>query len=845
MKTSGWWLAAGGIGGLLLWATLGAEPRGYWAPDGFVERADRIITDGKLTLRCGVQDSILAAFEPGSADERFFRSSYLRADVRRFNDDPTAPRSPFVVEGCELRGVDPFYHRIDLPYNRIPRWTGTLRFDRADQSATLLGGPRQRLQVFHPAQGTGVAENARVDPGDEEALVRAEFLRLQVPWGREVAADFFFVGSGPVLADRRDVGSSARLRLDGYALPPGRMVRLQTGDWIQLEDGREQVTYQVKGADQAEVISATGSAGRGETRQTLVPHVGPFAEALAQAFEAGLQSVPGAQDGGLGSGLDLRLTLDRELELATHEIVDRWCRERLLPDRPRAVSALVMDAFSGAVRAMPSCPGARQLESYPQMPARLRSRHRRNQNLIAHPVGSAAKPFWAAAISTAHPGLMDLEIPAHPDARVSEVFGCPLGQPYGSAAHGDWEGLEDFIRTSCNRYLVELATAALIAGETGTGCEGPDLADCLPAADEERGTPVRLCDRVVHLVLEDGLPFTGESCEDLRLVDADFRPGPGFEGITGVAAYRDRTPTGSGAVGLDEAYRAGRYRLDLWRHPLQALEAVGDTADPTVTALRFAAVSPQVTNLALNTVEELRTDWINLLLGGENSRWTNFQLAESTARLITGRALRGRLVSEVGDLDPGESGPWETVDTAEAPFLPQGVLHSGARRRVLHAMQRVLEPGGTAQRLGNAVDTQRRRILSGPAGDAGYELLAFAKTGTPAVVVPGPMGSLEREGSVLILGVVLVPPEAGGAASRGHGDWITACPIDPTLRERILSIPPAETLAESGALGFTMAVYLDDVDPEGEDGVAAALAAQLLEPLGDHLAAVLETRLAR
>jgi hypothetical protein len=35
------------------------------------------------------------------------------------------------------------------------------------------------------------------------------------------------------------------------------------------------------------------------------------------------------------------------------------------------------------------------------------------------------------------------------------------------------------------------------------------------------------------------------------------------------------------------------------------------------------------------------------------------------------------------------------------------------------------------------------------------------------------------------------------------------------------------------------------MDPEGEDGVAAALAGQLLEPLGDHLAAVLEARLER
>ena len=670
MRISLPFIFGGSVAGLLAVATMGSEPAGYWAPDGFVARANRIIAEGGLELRCGTQDSIVPAFAPESADERFFRSSYLRADVRRFNDDPTAPRSPFLVEGCELRGVDPFYHRIDLPYNRIPRWTGTLRFSRAVRSATVLGGSNQRFEVFHPTEGTGVLPSARVEPLLPDAGVRTEFLRLQTPGTAEVAADVFFVGSDPVMADRRDVGASTKLRLDGFAMPPGRQVRLQTGDWLQLEDLGEVVTYQVRGADLAEIISSAGGGRNQTVRQQHVPGLATFATSLAQALEAGLQSVPGAQDGGPGSAVDVRLTLDRDLELATQETVDSWCGDRLLPDRPRGVSALVMDAFSGEVRAMPSCPGEAVLEGFPNLPARLRSRYLRNQNLVSHPVGSAAKPFWTAAVATAHPGLMDLEIPAHDDPEVGEVFGCPLPQPYASPAHDGWEGLESFIQTSCNRYLVDLATAALLVGEDASRCQGRSLAECIPSAPEGVGTPVRLCDRVVRLVLEDGLPFTGDTCGDLRLVDADFRAGPGFEGITGVAAYRDRAPLDAGPVDLAAAYRAGRYRLDLWRKPLEALQAVGDTADPTLTALRFAAVSPEVTNLALNTVEDLRTDWVNLLLGGENSRWSNFQLAESLARLMTGKGVRGELVTEVGDLDPGEGGPWETAGTGrpQPPF---------------------------------------------------------------------------------------------------------------------------------------------------------------------------------
>ena len=59
-------------------------------------------------------------------------------------------------------------------------------------------------------------------------------------------------------------------------------------------------------------------------------------------------------------------------------------------------------------------------------------------------------------------------------------------------------------------------------------------------------------------------------------------------------------------------------------------------------------MSPQVTNLALNTGEELRTDWVNLLLGGENWRWSNFQLAEAVSRLITERGVPGKLVAGAG-----------------------------------------------------------------------------------------------------------------------------------------------------------------------------------------------------
>ena len=854
-----------GLAVLIVVASLQEEPAGYWAPEGFVSRSDDIVAKGGLELTCGARDSIVVRLEPDSPDERFFRSSYLRADVRRFNADPSAARSPFLVDGCRLLGVDPFYHRVDLPYNRVPQWTGPVRFAQASRSAAFRGGRDQRLQVVHPLESLDASTSERVGLARRRASARTEFLRFEAPRSPEVLAEAYFVGDeAPVLADRRDVGAPSMLRLNGFAVPPGRIARLETGDWVQLQHREEVFTYLVDGSDRAGLVS-TASSANGGTRRYLVPHLVPFVSDLARALEGGLHSTPSARDGGPVSRMEIRLTLDRELETTTQALVDEWCERQRLPRRPRAVSALVMDAFRGDVLAMPTCPGEAVLEDYGQLSRRLRSRYLRNQNLVLHPGGSALKPFWAASIATAYPGLLDLEIPEHPPGGVEDVFGCALTVPYGSGGHEGWEGLEAFLRTSCNRYMVEAATAALLAGAgslpegltqglpgrnspgrgpPGQGSPGRLLADSSPAPSGAR-REVRFCDQVVEVALADGLPFTGGSCGDLRLLGERFAPGLPFEQVTGAAVYRDRVPAaaaaGAEAASLDDAYRAGRYRLDLWRGPLDALRVAGDTANPVHTRLRFSAVSPQVTNLALNTVEELRRDWVNLLLGGENSRWSNFQLAEAMSRLMTGREVRGRFV-----VSPVARGR-EAVGSAEP--LPEDALHPGARRRVLHAMERVVGPGGTAVRLAPAARRLESVLRSVP-GAEDHDVYVFAKTGTPAVSVPLRDGPLIREGSVLVLGVLVVPPEAGRRASRRQPEWISACPLAPDLRAGVLGVPPVDFLGDGSGpgaapMGFSVAFFLDDLDPRGGDASATELAADFLEPLANYAAQRLERQLRR
>ena len=452
-----------------------------------------------------------------------------------------------------------------------------------------------------------------------------------------------------------------------------------------------------------------------------------------------------------------------------------------------------------------------------------------------------------------------------------DVLGCALETPYNSRGDLAWEGLENFIQRSCNRYMVEMATAALLAGGAPGGCrrEDEDIGACLRTGGPGRGgagagpgqsatssqgfsggeTTLRFCGRDVTVALTGDLPFTGESCGDFRSVDAGFAPGLALEELTGAAAYRDRAPPGDVSVDLDEAYRAGRFRLDLWHDPVVAMQEAGDTADPAITALRFSAVSPQVTNLALNTVEELRRDWINLLLGGENSRWTNFQLAEATSRLLTGRDIRGRLVLGV-DADGEAGGSPEASAFAsgegrdrgqrDAGLLSGEVIHAGARRRVLHAMETVAQAGGgTAFRLRPALRQLEQVVRSIPEA-ADYEVYAFAKTGTPSIEVPVAGRMVTREGSVLVLGVLVVPPGSGRAASFREPDWISACPANLGQAAAILGIPPAYLLEGESSLGVSAAFYLDDRadgDPSATD-----FASELMVPLTQYLVQRLERR---
>jgi hypothetical protein len=766
------WLVLAGLVVLLLAAARMGAREDAWYATGYVDTAKEMIDSGYVRLDCDSM-RITTHFPRGSAQERWFSLSYLREDVRRFNSDPERVPGPFLVETdqeCRLLGVDRYYHRIDLPYNRLVDWQGDVLLSGGHTSALLESRSiPQSIHIRPPESTADAARSWEASPQQPGVLPPTAFFRMR-PWSYgPVVSELYFVGQDLVLADRRDEGAPFDIRVGGYPLLPGRVVRIETGDWVQLgfrrDAGRVRpeteprlYTYLARVGSDSRLASFVRVQNDDVDRLFPIPHLQPFLEPFAQAMSSTVQNSAALRARGVANGQDsVVLTLDQGLGDALHARTLAWCRQNTASEGLRAVSMLVMDALSGAVRAIPSCPSVDQADALAGLSPAERERWLRNQNLVRHPIGSAGKPFWAVALASANPNLLDLQVPEHPGGEVSRALGCPLPAGYEDHAHsgpGGWVGMEGFLAASCNAYIVEMATGALALGGARTRSGGPcsgqlsaaDFATCFPAPRAgDSVAHLRVCDQLVRTVLLPGTQFTGPDCNQLKQVGTDFDAIQNLFAVTNAEWYYRGAPAGvaagaarrrgaqpdtaAGETLLEQGYRYGRYRIDVWRRITDAFAAVDYQTPPVESRLRFAAVSPEQTNLSLNALDQLRGEWINVLLGGSTSRWSNFQLAEAMARLMSGRAVQGEFVDSV-------QGRWIGATAShinarrEFGVLPPDVLHPGARRRVLHGMELVVEQG-TARLLQPLSQVLRDSLERAPGGP--YDLYVFAKTGTPNV----------------------------------------------------------------------------------------------------------------
>lgn len=754
------WAALALMAALLAWRSRsGEETLRYYAPDAYVTRADAFIRSGALKADCSANRIQLVTHlqQASPAERSWYENSYLAEDVTRFNGDPEGYGWAFVIDqDCGLRAVNPAFHRIALPFANPILWLGSLYYRGGPTQAKLRSADRE-ITLRHPEVPVPAEKQGTTAVGAGEDLAGKEAVLLHFAGGTgQPAARLFPIGRETVVENRVRSGEPESVRLLGHALPRGRRARFETGDWLFLEAERPRPvseTFIYVGTSAFTPASRMRLLNERRVRKTEDPDLGlsaarredgalPVLEQMARSLDDALSVLPAERGRTLAGNFDAQLTLDPAVQLQLSQAFRRAVAtvQGRHPDKPFGAGMTVLDGKTGDVLALATYPLAADLERLPVDDERERLRLLTNQNLRLHPIGSAGKPFFFAAVAHAFPFLAGLEIdpyPATPKQR--EILHCEIPKGYlVPAGHGAPVDFRTALQISSNRYTVELATLALAAQPGAAG----SLRDLLPPAQGVAwprpgrtsgmrigGQPLDYAPDLGGFVLPDGRtpddPAGGAArrCVTLdRLDQAAFREVLGS--LSGASTYwglaPQNLPDGTSRDRLDQAYTTGRYDLRPFRPLLDHLAADDDERWKLRVATQ--AMAPERVNLGFNQITRVREDWVSLLLGGGNSSWTNLQLAEALSRLVTGREVEARLVSRILARKDGET----VIPAAEpkrrpAPELP---LRPQARQLVLEGLALVSRPGGTAAPMG--------RALAQVAGSFPNDRLdLYSKTGSP------------------------------------------------------------------------------------------------------------------
>ena len=781
----------------------------FYAPEAYVQRADHLIRQGLLEADCS-SEPIRIRVDPGrvsEADRIWYANSYLQGDVERFNSDPQTHGWTFLIDdACILLGVNPVVHTIQLPFIDRRRWLGNIFFRGRGADVTLRSSDRL-LALRHPLERVSVDDTVTATVG-RGRTVSGEVITLHFGGGRErPAGRLHHVGQEVVIHNQIRSRGEGEIRLLGHPMPAGRTARLETADWLQLSSPERQreETFIFSAGEVRDVASVVRQRNDRFERSTDDEPLGwiddargdqpqKMLEGLVASLHSALQIVPEERGRALEQAFDLQLTVDRELQAEVDQALRQFSQQQ---QRQRGLDSVfsagvtVLDGKSGDLLALATYPHPEDLEAAPPADPRRRRRLLMNQNFVRHPIGSAGKPFFFAAVAEAHPAFLRLVLDAHPEEeRRQELLQCRLKFGYQVLGSGVEVDFERALEVSSNRYTVELAILALAADSTARSASieallRRDSEVAWPPAEPGSGLrlgdqPLRFAPDFSHYMhrrddLQGGLETTAvEACLALDRLDqlAFRRP---FETLTGVSTYRGEDPAQLPAEipsGLFySSYNTQRYDLGPFRPVLDFLSR--DAAPEVAISLRAAlqTVAPERVNLAFNHVSDLRLDFVSMLLGGGNSTWTNIQLAESLSRLITGRPVEARLVSQVlrrdqvaGDGVPGESTASEAPAPESTPGATDGAGSTAAdetslgdplpfkprvRRAVLRGMEKVVTgDSGTATAL-----REELRALRDEHPDRDVRL--YSKTGSPTILIPVPRRTAEALRQLLRQGLLV------------------------------------------------------------------------------------------
>ncbi|CAM2008939.1 hypothetical protein [Acanthopleuribacter pedis] len=748
------------------------DHEGVYVSEGYLETVDLFIKHDWLTYDKETRE-IVKNFEPGSAMAQFFNKSYLKNDVRGFNN---GNRDLFRVRNGRLVGADPYAHNIVMPFSERAEWEGHLTFRPVDQAHATLEGrnivltlTEQKKTLFRRSDYEDVvlpdlsgAFRPINKQGDGLVLIGRggmHFGRVQL------------MGSRIVFTNRNRENQLA-VSISGEPVEQGIKARLDPGDLLKFNWPSGKKNYYTmlyaSGSHKAPPIAQYRSINgvfRHSPSQPEPPFYADILNALNQTYRR-----DGGKPGVLPeAGFDLALSLDASLQGKAQRhlttFAEQLRQKNGVQGLPFRAAMTVMDAGTGEILAMASYPDEATVG--PMRDSAKRRRLLGNHNLSRLPIGSVAKVMWSAAILHDEPELRHLKIPGAYAGTFEDLLGIEIHRLRDHNVPGGDDGMIDFrefIAQSSNRYAAILLTLA-------TGFEAGAFQE-VTDSDLNTGLPehsrFQLGDRTFRR--RPHLPLGLENTQD-GLVRAQLRRGT-LENEDHAGAMLALFDVPYSRSSLTRVYGPGDGDDFIDTRPWRPLlEHLYREEIPVKHA--FYGVSPERESLNYNLADQFRSQYISMILGGGDSLWTNIKVCEVFSRLVSGEKIEATLVKSIQphrlQMDPGVLG-LSRAGRRVAKLNMEPI----ARKTLLEAMAGVVKPNGTAAILRKDLVGFHRKLKK-----KGKALGFFSKTGSPDNVryVPTPTTgaiqalidsgalSAERDGQISYRGQVLTP---GSDADEGH-----------------------------------------------------------------------------
>jgi cell division protein FtsI/penicillin-binding protein 2 len=757
------------VAALLFWRQK-TEPLLYYSSASYVARAQSLINRGVLVYDCPQRRITFKENTATPADRKWFPASYLRGDVDAFNAQPDLYGHFFVVSDCRLVTINPHLRTVRLPFSRPLQWFGNIDYSGPGANARLQSsmGRTITIETVNPSAAQLTEERTVIAARNS---VGANVVHVDFTAEPDPALELHNALDATIFEQRIKASSKGEVRLLGQRLMRGRIGTLRSGDWLHLSAGPEgkSETFLFIGEnhpEHASVIQLRNDQHErtyGRDDETILGSVGgeskdelqSLPRAIARAVTHALQDLPEARGHELSTSFDLHLTLDQRLQRAVGAALREHASavaDQQTDGEVFAASATVMNGKTGDVLALATYPADDDLTEADRINRVTMKRLLVNHNFKRHPIGSAGKPFFYAAIADQHPFLTSLVIAPHqPKPNLyggvgeTEDLQYLLASEYKVWNHSDAPmDFESALERSCNKYTVLLGTLALGMSPNDHAAGGsieehfrPDAAARWPRSPSGislGGSQLTFAPSLAGYMKGAPKPVDPELKTEAvlwpgileRVDEAPFMEK--LAEITGVRTYQGLAAPGltpdARARSLDTAYGALAYDLRPWKPLIEMMsEGEGDDVAWKIRAA-FQSVAPERVNLAANLITDLRREYLAMLLGGTSSQWTNAQLAEALSRLVTGRAVETNFVRALNE----HGQPVQPKPGAAPPRMLE--LSTGARESVLRGMRRVVEgPRGTASDLAPVLRDVQREF-------PGANVALFSKTGSPSVYRP-------------------------------------------------------------------------------------------------------------